>query len=603
MLTRGLIVFTTTLLTCLSTAAIAAPDKIYINGNIITADENFSIVNSLAIEGNKFTAVGNSTEIIPLSDKTTEIIDLQGRTVIPGLIDNHNHFIRGAYQWTNSVRLDGISSRTKALSVLERHAQQLDEDDWLLVLGGWNQEQFTDDPRGFTLEELDSIAGNRPAFIQAQYSHAFVNSAFLQLIDAPLQDRPKQSKKPSSSMIEKRFGPPLASLVERDENGKATSRLNGGMGMVLQVSTLMPSPESSRALESVKAAQQYYNALGITSVYDPGGALASQQASDAIEQLHQNNELSVRVFRTASLSSLSTDTINSALRLRNLPDWLENLILGLIRDTESTADSIQALQQLPPLQTGDDFYDHLAVGEVLYIPMHDSLDSHVTEESMTQHQRNEVEKLLATLLSLGISAQIHAVNTETIDAYLDILEEQSKSYPLKPNQITFTHAEGITEALLQRSHELGISLQIRSMPVVRSVQAIKETYGDDILSAPPLRTIQESGISWGLGTDGTKASQIEPMRTLYWATAGRAINGDQVLAPEQLLSREEALIAHTRSNAELVNRHHKLGQIKPDYLADFVILDTNYLEVDIQDIPSIEVLTTVVSGKTVYKKM
>ncbi|BFM18168.1 amidohydrolase [Maricurvus nonylphenolicus] len=602
MLIRSLIGLATALLTYSPTTTLAAPDKVYFNGNVITVDEQFSIVDGFATEGDKFSVVGSSDLLLALADKDTEIIDLQGRTVIPGLIDNHNHYIRGSYHWSSAVRLDGISFRTEALQRLQEHAKQLKKDEWLLVLGGWNQEQFADDPRGFTRQELDQITGNRPAFIQAQYSHAFVNSAFLKLIDAPIQASSKKSKITANSAIDKLFGPPLNTLVERDQQGIATSRLNGGMGMVLQASTLMPALAKEKALESARSAQQFYNALGITSVYDPAGALASKDAYEAIEYLHQSNELSLRVFRTASLSSINTAMINRALQLRMLPDWLSNFVLGLIRDVDSTADSIKALNNLPDMNTGDNFYDHLAIGELLYVPMHDTLDSEITKESITDYQRTEVMKLLSSMLDKGLSAQIHVVNALTIDFYLDIIEELSSNFPLQANQITFTHAEGITDALLKRSKQLGISVQVRSMPIIRSAKAVEESYGADVLSMPPLRMIQESGITWGLGTDGTKASQIEPMRTLYWATRGRAINGEQILEEAQLLSREEALIAHTRSNAALLNRSDILGQIRPGYLADFVVLGADYLSVELEQIPTIEVQQTVVSGKTVYLK-
>ncbi len=584
-----------------TTSALAAPDTIYTNAKVITADDQFSIANSFAIEGNRFTHVGTMEQVIALADEKTQVINLKGRTVIPGLIDNHNHFIRGAYHWDHSVRLDGISSRSEALQKLKKHAEKLDENEWLLVQGGWNEEQFTDDPRGFTREELDHISGNRPAFIQAQYSHAFVNTAFLKRIDANLQQTPGKKQPQANSAIDKLFGLPLSQLIERDEEGVATSKLSGGMGMVLQASTIIPAPSKETALAGVKAAQKDFNRLGLTTVYDPAGALATQFSVDAVEQLHQRDELSLRVFRTTQLSSLNTEIIERALQLRALPVWLSDLILGVIRDTESTSSAIEVASNLPALFTGDDFYDTLAIGEVLYIPMHDTLDSHITTETLSQHRLNQVKSLLAEILSRGLSAQIHAVNPQIIDAYLSILEELSTQYSLHPNQITLTHVEGVNNALLRRIQSLGIGVQIRSMSVVRSISGIEKAHGHKALTMPALRNIQDSGVTWGLGTDGTKASQINPMRTLYWAISGKAINGDQVLHKSQRLSREEALIAHTRSNAILLSKGNRLGQIRSGYLADFVVLDQDYLAVDIDEIPNINVDMTVVGGKTVYK--
>ncbi|NIB38695.1 amidohydrolase family protein [Pseudomaricurvus alkylphenolicus] len=574
---------------------LAGPEVIYTNGNVITVDDQFSMVTGFAIEGDRFVAVGDSERITALADDKSTIVDLKGKTVIPGLIDNHNHFIRGASHWGNALRLDGVDTRKEALRRLRRHANRLSNGEWLLVLGGWNETQFADDPRGFTREELDGIAADRPAFIQAQYSHAFVNSAFLKRVGVRVQATHEDERVPSNATVDALFGPPLSQLVERDENGTATSRINGKMGMVLQVSTILPAVSEDAALAGVRSAQRHYNSLGLTAIYDPAGALATQQAIDVVEELHSRDDLTVRVFRTVALSTLDSAAISRVLQLRSLPDWLSKFIIGLFNDVESTSASIDIVETLPPLLTGSDFYDNVAIGEVLYVPMHDSADSQDLHKSISSHHREEVTKLLQALLQRGLAAQIHAVHESTLGAYLDILEKLSKHYTIYPNQITFTHAEGVNRKLLSRIQSLGISLQIRSMSMMAAAE-------NEVSIVPPLRDIQDSGVAWGLGTDGTKASQIEPMRTLYWAVSGRAINGRQILREDQRLSREEALIAHTRSNALLVNRANSLGQIRPGFQADFVVLDRDYLSVDIDEIPNIGVEMTVVGGRPVYQK-
>lgn len=581
----------------------AGPDSVYVNAKVITVDERFSIAEAFAIEGNRFVAVGKREDIQALAGEKTEVFDLQGRTVIPGMIDNHNHFIRGAEHWSKLLRLDGVTTRQAALERIKAHGTGLAEDDWLLVLGGWNEEQFTDDPRGFSLEELDDIAGDRPAFIQVQYSHAYVNSVFLKLVGAP--EHPSGSSKnvgSGSSRLESIFGPPLPQLVERDESGRYTSRLNGGMGMILQASTLIPGPSSAgEFVEAIRDAQAHYNRLGITTVYDPAGALSSQNAYDAVEQLHQSGELTLRIFRTVQFDTMDAATLGKVLdRLRPLPIWLSNLILRWANNIESTSDSIDAVKELPPFFQGDDFYDVLAIGEVFYIPMHDSMESLGDDVEITEDAREAVRKLLEAVLRENAPSQIHAVSGTTIDMYLSLLEELSREHTVYPNQIVLTHAEGVTPDLLRRIQALGIRLQIRSMQVVRRRSGIEEESSARAFSTPPLRQIQDSGVLWGLGTDGTKAAQIDPMRTLHWAVTGKAINGDQVLDSSQLLTREEALIAHTRANGALVNRGQSLGQIRPGFLADFLVLDGDYLTVDEDRIKELRTVMTVVDGDTVY---
>lgn len=587
------------LLLVISESSYSAIDTAYINGKVITVDKNFSIAQAFSIQDGKFGTVGTTASVLASVEKDTHIIDLKGKTVIPGLIDNHNHFIRGASHWSTNLRLDGIDSRSVALQLLKEHAASLPADAWIYVLGGWNEEQFKDDPRGFTLDELDELSGNRPVFLQAQYDHAFVNSTFLDLIDANIHN-PNPDTPASNNAVDKKLGPPLSQLVVRNSKGQATSKLIGGMGMVLQVSTLMPKLEPNAISNGILSAQRDYNALGLTTVYDPGGSLISQSAIEEIEYLRDKHQLTLRIYRTQLLSNLSPEMITRIMSLRWLPSWLTEIVMSLVKDTESTGDSIQTVAELPNQAGDDDFYDLLAIGELIYIPMHDSM--HYDPANLTDDRLEQLHNLLAAIIERNLSIQIHAITREVIGAYLDIIEDISKTHSLANNQIQFTHAEEVTPEQLERIKALGITIQTRSMSLVRSRDSLISEIDQSVLEMPPLRTIQDSGVTWGLGTDGTKAAQINPMLTLYWAVSGRSINGDQVIREQQLISREQALIAHTRSNAALVNRSHSLGQISPDYYADFVILDRDYLTVDVEDIKAIQVDQTVVSGKVVYQK-
>ena len=115
---------------------------------------------------------------------------------------------------------------------------------------------------------------------------------------------------------------------------------------------------------------------------------------------------------------------------------------------------------------------------------------------------------------------------------------------------------------------------------------------------PPLRTAQESGVSYGLGTDGTKAAQIDPFVTLWWAVTGKALNGEVI--QRQTLTREEALIATTRAKAHLMFMEQDIGAIRPGLLADMVVLDRDYLTVPEDEIKDIRPVATIVGGQVVY---
>ena len=137
-----------------------APDTILVNGRIATVDDQFRFVQALAVSGRRIAATGTNADIRKMAGPATKVIDLQGRTVIPGLIDNHSHWVRAAEH--DELRFDGITSRAQALKLLADRVRTTPAGEWISVLGGWSEQQFTDDQRSFTRAEIDAIAPNHP---------------------------------------------------------------------------------------------------------------------------------------------------------------------------------------------------------------------------------------------------------------------------------------------------------------------------------------------------------------------------------------------------------------------------------------------------------
>lgn len=141
-------------------------DTIYHNAKIVTVDGDFRVVTGLAVKGDRILAADDIANLKPLAGPQTKLVDLKGRTVIPGLIDNHLHFLRDALRWKQQTRIDGITSRAKALETIAAKAKASPEGQWVFVLGGWSEDQFADQPGGFTKEELDAAAPKNPVLIQ-----------------------------------------------------------------------------------------------------------------------------------------------------------------------------------------------------------------------------------------------------------------------------------------------------------------------------------------------------------------------------------------------------------------------------------------------------
>jgi hypothetical protein len=534
-----------------------APDRILINGKIVTVDDHFSIEEAVAIRDGRVVAVGDSDTLRELAGPATAVDDLGGRTVIPGLIDNHNHVIRATEYWPNDARLDGVTSRAEALARLRRKAESLADGEWLMSLGGWTENQFTDDQDDFTLAELDAIAPDRPAFIQAVYDHAYGNSAWFRAMQIPLVLPPGESVSPG-----------LAAHVVRDAAGRATGRLDGGFPMVALAIERFPPVPAERQTAAIRTALRYLNDIGLTSVFDPGGLGIKQGSYGRIGALAEHGELSLRIFHTLSA--------------------------GVPASPEAADALIERIRNTKPFQ-GDARFDLIAMGEIYYGPFH--WDNELRAATPSPKDNAVGRDILSAAAAGAWPVQTHAMQPETIDNLLDVIAEVNTRYPLRQLRWSITHADNIQAAQLERVRALGMNLQLRSISVLGNRAAVMQRFGEAAYHMPPLRLVQDSGIPFGLGTDGTKAGQINPFVTLWWAVTGKALNGDIVL--RETLTREEALIAHTRANAYLMFQEENLGALKPGLLADLLVLDRDYLTVPEDEIKSIHPIATLVGGEVV----
>ena len=521
--------------------------RVFANAKIVTADDQFSVQRAVAITDGRITAVGSDTEARQAAGPKAEVTDLQGATVIPGLIDNHNHFVRGTEHWRREVRLDGVTDRAEILRRLADRVASLGAGDWLLTLGGWHTDQLSGDRSDLTLAELDAVAPSHPAFIQVGYSHAFVNTALLAAL-----------------------GDEVTGLV-READGHPTGRVNGGIVSLNAIAARFPEPVGDPA-DGVRDAAAYFNSVGLTSVFDPGGVAVSDSAYEHVAALAGRGGLTLRVLTTLG------DATNA-----RAPEQAREII-GRIRGHQ-------------PFQ-GDSWYDRIAVGEIYYAPFH--WDHPAVPPLPSGADLDAADEILLAAAEGSWPVQTHSVTADGLDLVLDAYERVNRRRPIRPLRWCLTHAEGITSAQLERARRLGVTLQVRSMGVIGGQQHAVSVHGAEaVRRMPPLRAIADSGLPWGLGTDGTKAAQVNPFITLWWAVTGQSLGGDPAVHPDLTLSREEALIAHTRSNAWLMFQEGYTGSIRPGLRADMVVLDRDYLTVPADEIRDIRPVATIVDGDVV----
>ena len=257
----------------------AQSDLILTNGKIITVDERFSIAQAVAIRGDRIVATGTNQEIAQLAGPNTRRIDLKGKAVIPGLIDNHMHLLRAASTWAKELRFDGVDSRKQAVEMLRARVKAAEPGDWIYNIGGWAHQQFTDDPRPFTREELDQIAPNNPVALQESYYQVFLNSKALEIlkIEANAPDPPEFVK----------------GSILRDAAGKPTGVVRGDIAGTRAVANKLPRVAPEQLEASALALVRDMNRAGLTSVGVPG---CDADVLAIFEKWKAEGRLNVRVF-------------------------------------------------------------------------------------------------------------------------------------------------------------------------------------------------------------------------------------------------------------------------------------------------------------------
>jgi hypothetical protein len=527
-----------------------APDLVLGNGKIITVDERFTIAQAVAIRGDRIVAVGTNQEMAQLGGANTRRIDLRGSAVIPGLIDNHMHLLRAAATWLRELRFDGVESRKQAVEMLRARAKAMGPGEWVYNIGGWAHQQFADDPKPFTREELDRIAPDNPVALQESYYQVFLNSRALQALGIG-ENAPDPQGFVKGSIV-------------RDASGRPTGVIRGDIPATRAVANRLPKVAPERLEASSRALVEDMNRAGLTSIGVPG---CNADVLEIFQKWKAQGQLNVRIF----------------------------CIDGVGGGTPEQVD--KALIQIPRIKLfqGDSYIDNIFFGESVYQPLHDpmfAIKSDPTPDQLEQWRRMAME-----IAKAGLPLHVHAELHNTIDAFLDQIEAVNKEHPVKSLRWTLAHVNQINAPQLERMKKLGMYAAVHPWAVINGA-IMHEEFGDGAYDMPPLATIQNSGIQWGLGTDGTAANQYLPFTTLYFAVTGNMAGGAKV--NRQTIGREDALIAHTRKNAYLVFQENNLGSIQPGKLADLLVLDRDYLTVPADQIRKIKPVMTMVGGRIVY---
>ncbi|WP_218967465.1 amidohydrolase [Variovorax sp. 54] len=534
----------------------STPDLILRNGRFTTLDRANPTADAVAIKDGRFTRVGRAEDVLPLAGSRTRVIDLQGKRVLPGLIDNHLHIIRGGLNYNMELRWDGVKSLADAMGMLRRQVAITPAPQWVRVVGGFTEHQFVE-KRLPTLAELNAVAPDTPVFILHLYDRALLNGAALRAVGYT-KDTP---------------APPGGEIV-RDSAGNPTGLLLAKPNAAILYATLAKGPKLpfDYQLNSTRHFMRELNRLGVTGAIDAGGG--NQNFPDdyeVIRKLHDDGQLTIRLaynLFTQKPKAEKDDFLN----------WTAN----------ST------------YKQGDDYFRHNGAGEMLVFSAADFEDFRQPRPEMAPEMEGDLEGVVRILAQNRWPWRMHATYDETISRSLDVFEKVNKDTPLAGLNWFFDHAETISEKSMDRIAALGGGVAVQHRMAYQGEYFV-ERYGPGAAEAtPPVKRMLERGLKVSAGTDATRVASYNPWVSLSWLVTGKTVGGMQLYPQRNCLDREGALRMWTENVAWFSNEEGKKGRIEAGQLADLVVPDRDFFACAESEIADTTALLTMVGGKVVY---
>jgi len=536
--------------------AAATPDLILINGKFHTVDRQNPIASAVAISDGKFVEVGDAESVMRHKKADTKVIDLGGRTVVPGLNDSHLHLIRGGLNYNLELRWEGVPSVVDALRMLKTQADRTPHPQWVRVVGGWTEFQFAE-RRMPTIEELNLAAPDTPVFVLHLYDRALLNRAALQAVGYT-KDTPN----------------PPGGEIQRDKAGNPTGMLIARPNAMILYATLAKGPTLplDYQVNSTRQFMRELNRLGLTSAIDAGGGFQNYPDDYAVvDQLAKDGQLTLRI-------AYNLFTQRKGAELEDFQKWTDMVSPG----------------------TGDDFYRHNGAGEMLVFSAADFEDFLEPRPDLAPGMEDELERVVRHLVSNRWPFRLHATYDESIERMLNVFEKVNREIPFDGLHWMFDHAETISTKNIERVRALGGGIAIQHRMAFQG-EYFTERYGADAAShTPPVAKMLEMGVPVGGGTDATRVASYNPWTALYWLVSGRTVGGMKLYDTAGRLPRETAIELWTAGSAWFSSEQDKKGRIKAGQLADMAVLSKDFFSVHEDDIKAIESVMTVVGGKVVY---
>jgi len=530
-------------------------EVVFINGEVITVDQKNTVTEAVAVKDNHIIFVGLNSEVNSFIGEKTSVIDLQGKTLLPGFIDSHIHLTYyGLNQLAINCKAEHIDSIKVLLDDLKKKSLETPKGEWIRAFGF--NETAVKEMRYPTIDELNAVSVEHPIMISRTCNHISVlNSKALEL-----------------AQINENTPDPDGGVIGRDFEGKLTGKLIEAANM--EMSDVARHTEDEQR-QAVKIASDHFIASGLTSVHDAGG-----QGPDSFRILQQavkSREIRVRVYAMICQINNSQEFVHKMMES------------GVVTGTGDERFKVGPAKM---------FTDGSSTGPT--IATRKPYDSDPKNYGILYQSEEEIYEVLGEAHKKGYQLTVHAQGDKAIEMYLNCVEKAIEESPRTNHRHRIEHAGISSPDLQERMKKLGI-IPIPNPPFPYEFGEIYvRHYGDRVQHMYAARDYIDQGIIAAGGSDAP-VTDINPLLGIHVAVNRKSQSGMDI-GSSQCISVMEAIKLYTWNGAYASFEEDIKGSIEVGKLADLVVLNDSILNVSPDQIKDLKVEKTMIDGEIIYSK-
>ncbi len=530
-------------------------DLIVHNAQIVTMDTAHPSASALAIRDGRILAAGEEKEILACASERTRLVDLHGKTVLPGLIDIHTHsmeWAKGILRNQLDVTYPNVHSIAEISAMVKERVAHTEKGRWITG-AGWDDAKFTEH-RYITRKDLDAVSPDNPVYLEHVSGHLGVlNSAGLALAG-----------------ITRNTPDPEGGVIERDAAGEPTGIVkDAAMGAAEKI--LPPDPPDIN-IQAAKLISERASALGLTSIHD---IYISSEEIRGYQDAHQRGWLKIRVQMSPRIGSIE-DAEKLAQMGVHTGFGDDQLKFGAAKMFADGGMGARTIAIYPPPVEGEP-----------------------QNFGVLRWKPEDMQKAHLIAARAGWQLETHAIGDRAIDEVLDSYAATMKALNLKDPRFRVVHAGISTPAIQKRLKDLNVLVD-GNPPFVYWIGSWFKKYGPDrVRWCYPAKSYIQNGIVEGAGSD-VPVTPISPWWGIFAAVARKEMQTGEVIAPEERLTVLEALRLYTYNGAYVGFEEKEKGTLETGKLADFIVVDRDVLTVPTDELKDVHVLRTYVGGEPIY---